>query len=82
MSLASSTILRPACPGRTFSQWPVTRRPPRTRAESMMLSARASSSGMAASIGALGGTAIVTSTWIPRLRRAASCTAVETASGE
>ena len=35
ISLASSTIRRPACPGRTFSQCPVTRRPPRTRAESI-----------------------------------------------
>src|SRR5918992_1395698 len=82
ISLASSTIRRPACPGRTFSQWPVTRRPPLIRAVSMIVAARASSSGVWASIGALGGTVIVTSTWMPRRRRAARRTAVETASGE
>ena len=82
ISLASSTIRRPAWPGRTFSQWPVTRRPPRTRAESIIEAAFASCSGMAASIGEFGGTVIVTSTWMPRRRRAASRTAVATASGE
>ena len=44
--------------------------------------ARASCSGIAASIGEFGGTEIVTSTWMPRRRRAASRAAVEIASGE
>ena len=55
ISLASSTIRRPACPGRTFSQWPVTRRPPSTRAESITDAAFASCSGMLASIGEFAG---------------------------
>ncbi len=42
ISRASSTIRRPAWLGRTFSQCPVTRRPPRTRAESIAEAARAS----------------------------------------
>ena len=58
ISRASSTIRRPPCPGRTFSQCPVTRRPPRTRAESMIEPACASCSGIAASIGEFGGTVI------------------------
>jgi hypothetical protein len=37
---------------------------------------------MSASIGELAGTVIVTSTWMPRRRRAARRTAVDTASGE
>ena len=82
ISRASSTIRRPAWFGRTFSQWPVTRRPPRTRAESMSDAARASCSGIEASIGEPLGTVIVTSTWIPRRRRAASRAAVATASWE
>ena len=56
---------RPACPARTFSQCPVTRRPPCSRACSMIAWAAASCSGSAASIGDEAGTAIVTSTWMP-----------------
>ena len=82
MSRASCTMRRPCSPARTFSQWPVTRRPPITRAESIISWARASCSGSGASIGALAGTVIVTSTWIPRRRGAASFAAVETASPE
>ena len=67
---------------RTFSQWPVTRRPPRTRAESMIDAARASCSGICGVDRRVGGTVIVTSTWMPRRRRAASRAAVATASGE
>jgi hypothetical protein len=37
---------------------------------------------MEASMGEFGGTVMVTSTWMPRRRRAASLAAVETASGE
>ena len=44
------------------------------------LRALAPASGIAASIGALAGTEIVTSTWMPRRRRAASLVAVATAS--
>ena len=72
----------PGLAGLTFSQWPVTRRPPRTRAESITDDAFASCSGIEASIGEFVGTVIVTSTWMPRRRRAASRTAVEIASGE
>ena len=82
ISRASSTIRRPASPGRTFSQCPVTLRPPRTLAASIAACASASGSGISASIGEFAGTVIVTSMWIPRRRRAASLTAVETASGE
>ena len=82
ISRASSTIRRPACPGRTFSQCPVTRRPPRTRAESIIDWALASCSGSTASIGELGGTVIVTSTWMPRRRWAARRAAIATASLE
>ena len=81
-SRASSTMRRPACPARTFSQCPVTRRPPCRRACSMSACAAASCSGIDASIGADAGTAIGTRTWIPRRRRAAIRTAVETAPGE
>ena len=79
---ASSTMRRPASPGLTFSQWPVTRLPPITRAESIVDEAIASSSGIAAPMGAVVGTVISTTTWIPRRRLAASLTAVDTASGE
>src|SRR6185503_17599061 len=82
MSLASSTTRLPAWPGLTFSQCPVTRRPPRTRAESITDAAFASCSGMEALIGAFGGTVIVTSTCTPRRRRAAMRTAVRTALAE
>ena len=56
--------------------------PPRTRAESIKEAALASWSGIEASIGELGGTVIVTSTWMPLRRRAAKRAAVATASGE
>ena len=79
---ASRTIRRPAPPARTRSTWPVTRRPPRTRAWSTASCALASASGMAASMGALAGTVTVTSTWMPRRRRAARRTAMATASPE
>ena len=45
-SRASSTIRRPACPARTFSQCPVTRRPPCRRACSISACAAASCSGI------------------------------------
>ena len=82
ISFASSTIRRPASPALTFSKCPLTRRRPRLRAASIAAWALASASGMTASIGAFAGTVMVTSTWMPRLRRAASLTAVDTASGE
>jgi hypothetical protein len=81
MALASSTILRAVCPARTFSQWPLTRRPPCTFASSIVDSAAASCSGRAASIGLLAGTEMVTRTWIPRRRRAAIRVAVAITSG-
>ena len=81
ISLASSTISRPAWPARTFSTWPVTRRPPMSFACSMIASASRSRSGIRASIGDEDGTTIDTITWMPRRRRAASLTAVATASG-
>ena len=62
ISRASSTIRRPASPDRTFSQWPLTRRPPRTFARSIAVVAFDSWVGSCASIGALAGTVIVTST--------------------
>ena len=82
ISSASLTIRRPAPPARTFSTWPVTRRPPRTRAWSTASWALDSASGMEASIGALAGTVTVTSTWMPRRRRAARRTAMAMASPE
>ena len=45
ISRASSTIARPACPARTCSTWPVTRRPPWIRACSMIACAASSCSG-------------------------------------
>ena len=76
MSCASSMIRRPAWPARTFSQCPETRPPPCSLACSMIVSAADSASDIGASIGSALGTMIVTSTWIPRRRRAASLTAV------
>ena len=50
MVRASSTMRRPVCPARTFSQWPETRRPPWTFASSRIDWAAASCSGIGASI--------------------------------
>ena len=58
ISRASSTISRPLPPGRTRSTWPLTRRPPCSRACSMTARAAISSSGSAASSGDACGTVI------------------------
>ena len=76
MSLASSTIRRPAWPARIRSRWPDTRRPPCTRACSMTDWARASASSIGAEIGSALGTVTSDTTWIPRRLRAASLIAV------
>ena len=81
ISRASATIRRPASPRRTFSQCPVTRRPPSARAARIVRRASVSSWRSSASIGTLAGTVSVTSTWIPRRREAASLIAVATSSG-
>ena len=62
-------------------EWPEARRPICIRASSMTDSACRSCSGMSASIGLEAGTGIVTSTWMPRLRRAAMRAAVAITSG-
>ena len=80
LACASRTIRRPASPGAHLLEVPGHAPPAAHRAESIAACAFASASGIDASIGALAGTVIVTSTWMPRRRRAASFTAVETAS--
>ncbi len=76
MSIASSTIRRPAWPGRIRSTWPETRRPPWTRACSITDCASASASRIGASIGSEYGTVTNETTCMPRRLRAASLVAV------
>ena len=77
----------PAWPARTFSQCPETRLPPWSLACSMVDSAAASASGIAASIVSALGTVIVTSRWIAasagrELDRGGECLLVEDVVGD